>query len=83
MRRSPEVIAKCLDKATVLVDVPSGRIFELNETGTRIWELLGEGLDADSIMHHLVDEFEVDPSQAEDEVRRLLEQLRTEGLLDG
>jgi PqqD family protein of HPr-rel-A system len=83
LRRNPEVIAKRLDKATVLVDVPSGRIFELNETGTRIWELLGEGLDADSIMHHLVDEFEVEHSQAEDEVRRLLEQLRTEGLLDG
>ena len=83
LRRNPEVIAKRLDKATVLVDVPSGRIFELNETGTRIWELLGEGLDADSIKHHLVDEFEVEHSQAEDEVRRLLEQLRTEGLLDG
>ena len=83
MRRNPEVIAKRLDKATVLVDVPTSRIFELNETGTRIWELLGEGLDADSIKRHLVDEFEVEHAQAEDEVKKLLALLRAEGLLEG
>jgi hypothetical protein len=83
LRRNPEVIAKRLDKATVLVDVPTSRIFELNETGTRIWELLGEGLDPDSIMHQLVNEFEVEHAQAEDEVNKLLVRLRTEGLLEG
>jgi len=83
MRRNPEVIAKRLDKATVLVDVPTSRIFELNETGTRIWELLGEGLDADNIMRHLVDEFEVEQAQAENEVKKLLASLRAEGLLEG
>jgi hypothetical protein len=83
MRRNPEVIAKRLDNATVLVDVPTSRIFELNETGTRIWELLGEGLDADNIMRHLVDEFEVEHAQAENEVKKLLALLRAEGLLEG
>jgi Coenzyme PQQ synthesis protein D (PqqD) len=41
---NPEVIAKRLKQASVLVDIPKSGIFELNETGTRIWELTGEGL---------------------------------------
>lgn len=79
--RNPEVIAKRLDKATVLVHVPTSRVFELNETGTRIWELLGEGLDVDSITRHLIDEFEVEQARAEREVNNLLSRLRAEGLL--
>jgi Coenzyme PQQ synthesis protein D (PqqD) len=80
--RNPEVIAKRLDKATVLVHVPTSRIFELNETGTRIWELLGQGLDANSIIGHVVDEFEVEHARAEGEVNNLLARLRAEGLLE-
>jgi hypothetical protein len=81
LRRNPEVIAKRLDESTVLVDLATSRI-ELNETGTRIWELLGEGLDADSVMRHLVDEFEVEHARAEGEVNNLLARLRADGLLE-
>jgi hypothetical protein len=81
LRTNPEVIAKRLDEAAVLVDIATNRIFELNETGTRIWELLGQGFDTDCIVRRLVNEFEVEDAQAVDEVKSLLEQLRTEGLL--
>jgi hypothetical protein len=83
LRRNPEVLAKRLDNVTVLVDVPTSRIFELNETGSRIWELLGEGLEPDSIMRRLVNEFEVEHAEAEEEVNKLLVRLRAEGLLEG
>jgi hypothetical protein len=83
MRRNPEVIAKRLDQATVLVDVPTSRIFELNETGTRVWELLGDGLDADSIMRRLVDEFDIDHLRAAADLKDLLARLRAEGLIEG
>ena len=53
LRPNPEVIAKRLDQATVLVDISTGRIFELNETGTRAG-MLGQGLDAEHIIQHLV-----------------------------
>jgi hypothetical protein len=81
LRPNPEVIGKRLDQATVLVHIPTSRIFELNETGSRVWELLGQGLDADRIAHHLVDEFDVEDLQAADEVKNLLVRLRAEGLL--
>jgi len=82
LRHNPEIIAKRLDNATVLVDVPSSRIFELNETGTCIWELLGKGVDVDSISRQLVDRYEIDHAQAQNEVRNLITRLRAEGLLE-
>ena len=81
LRPNPEVIAKRLDQATVLVDISTSRIFELNETGTRVWELLGQGLNAEHIVQHLVLEFEVANSQAAEELKTLLSQLQDEGLV--
>jgi hypothetical protein len=81
LRPNPEVIAKRLDQTMVLVDISTSRIFELNETGTRIWELLGQGLDVEQIVQRLVSEFEVEDSQAAEELKKLLSQLRDQGLV--
>ena len=81
LRPNPEVIAKRLDQTTVLVDISTSRIFELNETGTRVWELLGQGLDVEHMVQHLVSEFEVEDSQAAEELKTLLSQLRDQGLV--
>ena len=81
LRPNPDVIAKRLDQATVLVEISTSRIFELNETGTRIWDLLGQGLNVEQIVQHLVSEFEVENTQAAEEVRTLLSQLRDQGLV--
>jgi Coenzyme PQQ synthesis protein D (PqqD) len=81
LRPNPDVIAKRLDQTTVLVDISTSCIFELNETGTRIWELLGQGLNVEQIVQHLVSEFEVEDSQAAEEVTTLLSQLQNEGLV--
>jgi hypothetical protein len=81
LHQNPDVIAKRLDQATVLVDISTSRIFELNETGTRVWELLGQGLNVEQIVQHLVSEFEVEDSQAAEELKTLLSQLRDQGLV--
>ena len=81
LKTNPGVIAKRLDDVAVLVDVSTNRIFELNHTGARVWELLGEGLDKEQIVRHLADEFEVDSPTVANEVDSLLGRLRIEGLL--
>ncbi len=80
-RPNPEVIAKRLDKVAVVVHIPTHRIFQLNETGAWVWELLGRGLGVDIIVHRLVDEFDVDRPRAAEEVKDLLVELENAGLL--
>jgi hypothetical protein len=76
-----DVIAKRLDETSVLVHIPTNRIFELNETGTRVWEMIGESLNRDQIVRRLADEFDVEEARAAGEVNELLTRLRNEGLL--
>jgi hypothetical protein len=43
--------------------------------------LLGQGLNVEQIVQHLVSEFEVEDSQAAEELNTLLSQLRDQGLV--
>jgi hypothetical protein len=82
LRPHPDVIAKRLkDKTAVLVHMGTNSIFELNETGAKVWELLAEGVSTEGIVRQLVEQFEVEEVQAADEVKRLITQLRTNQLL--
>jgi hypothetical protein len=81
LKPNPDVIAKRLDEVAVLVDVSTNRIFELNHTGARVWELMGEGFDSEQIVRLLVDEFDADLPIVASEVDNLLGRLRMEGLL--
>jgi hypothetical protein len=81
MRPNSDVIAKRLDQTSVLVHIPTNRIFELNETGSRVWEMIGESLGTDQIVQRLADEFNVEEAQAANEVNELLTRLGNEGLL--
>lgn len=77
----PHVLARRMPGGTVLVNLESNRIFELNETGARVWELMAAGLERDGIVERLVQEFAVDSVRASSEVDSLLAHLVGEGLL--
>ena len=79
-RLNPEVIARRLGDGAVLVHLPTSRIFELNDTAMRVWELLGEGLDAAGIEAHLASEYDTG-AQAASQVAQLLDMFRHEGLI--
>jgi Coenzyme PQQ synthesis protein D (PqqD) len=76
-----DVVSRRLDDKVVLVNLRTNRIYALNETGARFWELLGEGLQRTEIERTLRDEFDVKPEQLTEEVDRLLADLIREGLV--
>jgi hypothetical protein len=82
LRQSPEVAARRLGDETVLVHLGTNAVFTLNETGGRIWELVGEGLDLDAVAERLAVEFEVDPGRLRAELDRLVSELSRAGLLE-
>jgi|SRR5919108_864803 hypothetical protein len=77
-----DVVAQRLGDSGVLIDLRSGRIFELNTTGMRVWELLVEGCAADALDERLMNEFATDERRLHEEVSALLDELQQEGLLD-
>jgi hypothetical protein len=83
LRQSGDVAASRLGDTGVLVNLRTNRIFELNATGLRVWELVGEGCTRTEIERRLGEEFDgVSPEQLQQDVRKLLLALLNEALVE-
>ena len=74
-RAIPEALVATLSDGAVLLNLQTKRYFSLNETGTRIWELVQQTVDEESIVATMLREYEVEESMARSEVRRILDEL--------
>lgn len=81
LRAASDVVSQRLGEAGVLIDMRSGRMFELNASGIRIWELVTGGCSLEETVSRLQEEFTAAP-QLHAEVSALLNELVREGLLD-
>lgn len=75
------VLARKLDDEMVLLNLDSGEYFGLNDTGTRVWELLADGRTSDEVVDRLTEEFEVASAVASSHVATLCNELLAAGLL--
>jgi len=70
-----------VDEETIILDLNSSVYYSLNDTGSFIWEKLGEGAVPALIAGALSEEFDVKPEAAARDVDQLVERLRKEELL--
>jgi hypothetical protein len=70
-----EALVATLSDGAVLLNLQTKRYFSLNETGTRIWEMVQGTADEETIVAALLTEYEVDEPMARSEVRRILDEL--------
>lgn len=74
-RAIAEALVATLSDGAVLLNLQTKRYFSLNETGTRIWELVQQTADEEMIVATMLREYEVDEPMARTEVRRILDEL--------
>jgi coenzyme PQQ synthesis protein D (PqqD) len=79
---NPNVVAQRVEDQVVVVNLETNRIFALNSTGARVWELLSEGHDESEIHAKLSEEYTVDGRELHDEIERLLADLNAESLVE-
>ena len=77
----PEVMARQVGDETVILHLTSGNYFGLDPVGARIWQLIGEGKPMDHICGVILAEYEVSREQAEQDLVRLIGELRAQGLI--
>lgn len=70
-----DVVAEVLDGEAVLLNLTTGVYFGLNETGTRVWQLLEAREDLRTVISRIADEFGVDRTAVETDVMRLVQDL--------
>ena len=82
LRHSADAVSNRLGDGGVVVNLRTNRIFELNATGMRAWELIGDGRTRAQLESQLAAEFEAAPGRVRTELEQLIDDLAREGLVD-
>ena len=82
LRQGRDAVSNRLGDGGVVVNLRTNRIFELNATGMRAWELIGEGHTRVEIERRLEEEFDVEPARVRAELATLIADVAREGLVD-
>lgn len=78
---APDVTFRNIDEEIVLINLETERMFTLNSSGARFWQLLAEGQELGQISRQMQGEYEVGSNEIEKEISDLLGSLREEGLI--
>lgn len=81
VRISSEVLAQEVDKETVLLDMKSESYFGLDEVGTRIWQLLKETGNLQTVFDTMLEEYDADEKQLKKDLLDHVTQLVDAGLI--
>ena len=75
------VLVRLLDQESVLLNLETEQYFGLDETGTRMWQLVTSMPTIDAAYFQLIEEYDVDPDTLRSNLAELLEHLVENGLI--
>jgi len=79
--RHKDTASRIIDGEAVILRPMDNMILNLNETGTRIWELLAESPEVGRIIQIICEEFDVEKESATRDVVAFLEKMEQKGLV--
>jgi hypothetical protein len=82
VRRVGEMIETEVDGELVALHVDNGTCYGFNGTATRIWALIEQPKRFSELKEALLQEFDVDPSTCETQLKDLLDELAADGLVE-
>lgn len=82
MRHVAGIVSKEVDGETVILDTHKGVYCGLNDVGSDIWRLLGEGSCVREVIEHLLATYEISRDVLERDTRDLVSKLVENGLLE-
>lgn len=77
----PEVVGKVVDGEAIIINLANGMYYSANDAGGVVWTLFDNGHSIDEVAGRLVEQYEVDPPQAQADVEQLAQRLIDEGLM--
>ena len=80
-RISEDAVFRELDGEAVILDLERGTYFGLNESGTRIWNLIQQHGSLEGVLEVLGQEYDAVPDTLKDDLLQLVRQLHQKGLI--
>ena len=82
IRRKGELLEAEVDGELVALHVENGTCYGFNGTATRIWQLVEQPKRLSELRDALMAEFDVDAETCEQDVRALVKDLESDGLVE-
>lgn len=70
-----------MNGSAVMMDIMTGKYYNLGQVGGRIWELLEEPMNLAALVEKLTDEYDVSAEQCRNDILPFLDTLLERGLL--
>ena len=81
MKRSDTAMARRVDDDLVILDIPSGQYFELNDVVALLWDRLDGSHSVEDLIDVVLAEYDIDRDTASTDVEDLLGELIRAGLV--
>ena len=78
---SNNVFAQEIDDETIILDAITQEYFSLNEIGKVIWNLLSQSIKLENIKEQMLEMYEVEESQLENDILNFIKALQEKGLI--
>jgi len=82
IRRATNLVSSEIGGEVVILGARTGRYYGLDGPSAEVWRLLECPTSLDQIKRALLEEYEVEPEQCEQELRVMLAELQAEGLIE-
>lgn len=79
---TPEQVSSDLAGESVILNLKTGMYFGLNEVGASVWNLLQQPRSVKDICDQILDQYEVESDQCEQDVLRLLNEMVESDLIE-
>jgi hypothetical protein len=79
---APDVVLRVINGEALLLKLNAEDVFALNDTGTRIVQLIAEGRDLDAVLDALEEEYDVERAELRQAVGDLVDALGARGLVE-
>lgn len=82
IRIPDDVVFQVLDGEAVLLNMKTEIYFGLDETGTRIWQLVGRERSFGQLARALLEEYDVDEAKLKKHLGEFIQKLASRGLVE-
>lgn len=79
--RNQSIITVFHDRGATLLSIDAGSYFDLNQTGSCVWQLIANPCAVEKIVRELLQLFEEDRVVIENDLKRLIQMLGQRGLV--
>ncbi len=81
IHRNPKIIHSTIDDEIVLFSGDTNSYFNLNRTGSIIWELIENPISVQGLINQIAARFKIDPSEITSDVMEYIIPLENKGII--